>query len=183
MISQFVSPYPEQRLLGDLDFDFPEGTHAVGRLDNDSEGLLILTTDKTIVRRLLHPDRLHLRRYFVYVENVPSPETISQLCEGIDILVKKRGLYLTKSCDVKLLEKNPDIPERDPPFIEYRPHAWLEFNLVEGKNRQIRKMCKAVRHECKRLVRVSIEDLDLTGMKPGDVREMQEDEFIAKLKL
>src|SRR5687768_85741 len=103
MISQFVSPY-EHRLLGDLNFSFPEGTHAVGRLDDLSEGLLILTTDKTLTARLLHPDRQHKRTYLVLVEKLISEETIQKLRNGVEILIKQRGKYVTQPCQVRLLK-------------------------------------------------------------------------------
>ncbi len=181
MISQFVSPY-EHRLLGDLNFEFPEGTHAVGRLDDLSEGLLILTTDKTLTARLLHPDRQHIRKYLVLVEKTISEETIQELCTGVEILIKQRGKYITQPCEVRVVV-NPDIHERDPELIQYEPHSWLEFVLKEGKNRQIRKMCKAVHHECKRLLRTAIEDLTIDGMSPGEVKEISRDDLVRLLHL
>lgn len=181
MISQFVSPY-EHRLLGDLDFNFPPGTQAVGRLDDHSEGLLILTTDKTLTKKLLHPQKKHTRKYQVLVEGIVNEETLEKLINGLDILIKKRGTYKTQPCEVKLFDGS-SIPERDPPLKLYKPHTWLEFTLMEGKNRQIRKMCKAVRHYCKRLIRISIEDLTLDGMKPGGVREIAQEELFKLLRL
>lgn len=181
MVSQFVSPY-EQRLLGDLEYSFPEGTHAVGRLDNLSEGLLILTTDKSLTRRLLHPSRGHLRRYVVLVRGTVSDASLQQLQDGVAIGVKGKGDYLTKSCEVKILTETP-LPERDPPYIQYGPHTWLEFELIEGKNKQIRKMCRAVGHEVQRLVRTHIEELQVNQMKSGEVLEMAKAEIEAYLKL
>lgn len=181
MVSQFVSPYL-QRLLGDLDYVFPEGTHAVGRLDNLSEGLLILTTDKSLTSRLLHPSKGHLRRYAVLVRGTVSPPELKQLQEGVLIDINGRGDYLTKSCAVRILNDSP-LPERDPPFIQYGPHTWLEFELCEGKNKQIRKMCRAVRHEVQRLVRTHIEDLNVKNMVSGQVIEMEKEEIERLLKL
>jgi 23S rRNA pseudouridine2457 synthase len=182
MISQFVSPY-EHRLLGDLDFSFPEGTHAVGRLDDDSEGLLILTTDKSLTKRLLHPDRKHKRTYVVQVELKVEPAALKKLSEGIEIIIKRKGNYVTQPCEVKLIEKPKDLPERAHAFKEFLPHSWLEFVLTEGKNRQIRKMCSAVRHDCKRLIRTHIEDLNLNTMQPGDVKEIDQTELFELLHL
>jgi len=182
MISQFVSPH-KQRLLGDLGFDFPEGTNAVGRLDEDSEGLLILTNDKSLTHRLLHPSRRHERGYLVQVEREIAQSTIEKLKGGIDILVKKKGLYRTAACDVRSVNKPGDLPARPNPFIEYVPHVWLEFILTEGKNRQIRKMCSAVRHECKRLIRTRIEDLELGAMQPGEIKEINQPDLFRLLKL
>jgi len=181
MVSQFVSPYI-QRLLGDLDYTFPEGTHAVGRLDNLSEGLLILTTDKSLTRRLLHPSRGHMRRYAVLVRGTVTEESLKHLQEGVPIDLNGRGDYLTSRCDVRILEQSP-LPERDPPYIQYGPHTWLEFELYEGKNKQIRKMCRAVRHEVQRLVRTHIEDLNVLTMSSGQVVEMDKVTIEKYLKL
>ena len=182
MISQFVSPY-EHALLGDLNYDFPEGTNAVGRLDDDSEGLLILTNDKSLTKRLLHPERRHKRNYIVQVEREVQEEALEKLSAGIDILIKKRGTYTTLPCEVRKIEKPDNLPLRAHPFKEFLPHSWLEFVLMEGKNRQIRKMCSAVRHDCKRLIRTKIEDLELGNMQPGEVKEMEQEELFALLKL
>lgn len=182
MISQFVSPY-DHRLLGDLDFDFPTGTNAVGRLDDDSEGLLILTTDKTLTKRLLHPERKHKRNYIVQVERKIEAEAIHKLCNGLDILIKKKGSYTTLPCEVNVIDKPANLPDRAHTFKEFLPHSWLEFILTEGKNRQIRKMCAAVRHDCKRLIRTKIEDLELGTMQPGDVKEIGQKELFQLLRL
>ncbi len=182
MISQFVSPY-EHKLLGNLEFDFPVGTHAIGRLDEESEGLLILSTDKRLTGLLMHPEKKHKRTYYVMVEHLISEETIDKLQNGINILVKKRGAYTTLPCEVKRVEK-PEINFiSDTLFTEYVPHCWLKFVLTEGKNRQIRKMCKAVKHTCKRLIRASIEDLHLGNMKPGEVKEIEQENLFRLLKL
>jgi 23S rRNA pseudouridine2457 synthase len=182
MISQFVSPY-EQRLLGDLDFDFPEGTHAIGRLDEESEGLLILSTDKTLTRRLLHPRKKHKRSYLVLVNRVMSEETVTQLRNGIEILVQGKGSYRTQPCDVTLIDKPMHLPEHPNGFNDNFPHTWLRFELEEGKKRQIRKMCKAVRHSCLRLIRTSINDLGLGSMQPGEVKEMEREALFKLLRL
>lgn len=182
MVSQFVSSH-KVRLLCDLDYDFPEGTHAVGRLDNDSEGLLILTTDKSLTALLMHPDKKRSKRYVVQVEKVVTEEKLNILRSGVDILVKGRGSYHTKECEVNIIEKPDYLPPRGHEFREDLPQSWLEFILKEGKNRQIRKMCSAVRHDCKRLIRTHIEDLDIIGMQAGEVRKMEREEFFLKLNI
>lgn len=182
MVSQFVSPY-EHRLLGELDFDFPPGTAAVGRLDEPSEGLLILTTDKTLGKRLLPPERGHSRKYLVLVSGELSDETLQQLREGIHILVKGKGGHTTQPCHVERTQR-PDwlsLPEND--LYERLPHTWLEFELKEGKNRQIRKMCAGVRHKCRRLVRTEIVNLRLGNLQPGEVRELPRREIYPLLGL
>lgn len=182
MISQFVSPY-DQRLLGDLEFDFPEGTHAIGRLDEQSEGLLLLSTDKTLTRRLLHPLKQHVRSYLVLVNYHVSPETIHQLEGGIDIMVKGKGSYRTQPCSVQIVDKPLHLQEIDADFKDSFPHTWLRFELTEGKNRQIRKMCRIVKHRCRRLIRTSINNLELGAMQPGEVREMEREELFKLLRL
>ncbi|MCW3076773.1 MAG: pseudouridine synthase [Bacteroidetes bacterium] len=182
MISQFVSPY-EQRKLGALAFDFPDGTNAVGRLDDESEGLLILTTDKTLTQRLLHPDKKHSRGYIVQVEKKVNDETLNKLRSGVEILVKGRGVYKTQPCKINIIEKPDFLPLREDPLLDRIPHTWLEFILTEGKNRQIRKMCKGVYHKCCRLIRTRIEDLELKGMKSGEVREIEKEELFRLLRL
>ncbi|MDI1353410.1 MAG: pseudouridine synthase [bacterium] len=182
MLSQFVSPY-EHRLLGHLAFDFPEGTHAVGRLDDESEGLLILTTDKSLTRKLMHPSKKHKRHYLVLVEKEVEDSTLERLRNGIKILVKKKGTYTTLPCEVNRIYTTGAIPAREPAFVEYEPHTWLEFVLTEGKNRQLRKMCKAVRHTCKRLIRTRIENLNLDGMTAGEVKEIEKDRLFSLLGL
>lgn len=182
MVSQFVSSH-KLRLLCDLDYSFPEGTNAVGRLDNDSEGLLILTNDKSLVGKLMHPDKKRSKRYVVQVEKVITPEKLNILRTGVDILVKGKGAYHTKECEVNIIDKPNYLPERGHTFREDLPQSWLEFVLKEGKNRQIRKMCSAVRHDCKRLVRTHIENVNIIGMKAGEVREVEQKELFAQLGL
>lgn len=182
MISQFVSPY-NQRLLGHLDFDFPEGTHAIGRLDEDSEGLLILSTDKTLTALLMHPQRKHKKIYSVQVRGQMSDQTIQNLRQGIEIVIKKRGSYTTLPCQIKTIDKPEVTYSETPGFTEYVPHSWLRFELSEGKNRQIRKMCKAVKHPAKRLIRTAIEDLNLGDMKPGEVKEIDREALFKLLKI
>ena len=182
MVSQFVSSH-KLRLLCDLDYVFPEGTNAVGRLDNDSEGLLILTNDKSLVGKLMHPDKKRSKRYVVQVEKVVSEEKLSILRGGMDILVKGKGVYHTKECEVNVIEKPNYLPERGHAFREDLPQSWLEFVLREGKNRQIRKMCSGVRHDCKRLIRTHIEDLDIIGMQAGEVKEIGQEELFRKLNI
>src|SRR5438046_2532135 len=99
MVSQFVSTH-RVRLLTDLDFKFPEGTHAIGRLDNHSEGLLILTTDKRVTRLLFLADCPHKRTYLVQVNNFISPQSLCLLQTGVTIRVKNGEDYITPPCDV-----------------------------------------------------------------------------------
>lgn len=182
MVSQFVSP-DKVNLLGDLAFDFPEGTHAIGRLDNNSEGLLILTTNKKVTALLFQSEMPHKRTYLVQVEKHVSAERLLQLQTGIEIRIKGGDFYTTLPCDVSIVEKPKDLPSRGHSFREDLPHTWLSISLTEGKYHQIRKMVSNVYHHCKRLIRVSIEDLELGNLQPGEVKEIDEEEFFTKLNI
>lgn len=182
MISQFVSPH-KKRLLGDLDFSFPEGTHAIGRLDDNSEGLLILTTDKSLTRRLLHPDLKHSRTYVVQVEQEASDEALQKMRDGVDIIAKRVGHYHTMPCEVRRIDKPHWIGPRGHEFRADLPHTWLEITLREGKYHQVRKMCSAIGHDCKRLIRTSIDNLQLGDLPPGAVKELDRGEVYGKLNL
>ncbi|MFO0356271.1 MAG: pseudouridine synthase [Sphingobacteriaceae bacterium] len=184
MVSQFVSP-DNVNLLGQLDFDFPEGTHAIGRLDNNSEGLLILTTNKKVTKLLFQSDIAHKRTYLVQVQWLVTPETLEKLRTGVTILMKNSGggSYHTQPCEVDIIEKPANLPKRHHEFRESLPHTWLRMTLTEGKFHQIRKMVAGERHQCKRLIRVSIEDLHLGDLQPGGVREIGEEEFFRALKI
>lgn len=182
MVSQFISNRQE-RLLGDLDFTFPEGIHAIGRLDKDSEGLLILTTNKKITRLLFQSKEPHQRVYVVQVRYIVTEEDLEKLRTGVEIQVSGGGYYKTPPTDVEIIEMPENIPPADFPISTYQPYTWLRITLCEGKFRQVRKMTEAVKHRCVRLIRMSIEDLHLDGLQPGEVREIEEKDFFEKLKL
>jgi 23S rRNA pseudouridine2457 synthase len=181
MVSQFVSPH-KVKLLGDLDYTFPDGTHAVGRLDSNSEGLLLLTTNKKITKLLFESDVPHKRSYLVQVRHVVTDETIQQLKAGVSIRIKGGGDYITTACEASIVE-DPTIFFHVDDTKEYSPASWILITLTEGKYRQVRKMVAAVKHQCKRLIRVSIEDMTLQGLAPGEVREVDEQEFFEKLRI
>ena len=183
MVSQFVSSH-EVRLLGDLNFEFPDGTHAIGRLDKDSEGLLLLTTNKKITKLLFHGKQPHVRKYLVQVINDISIETIEKLSKGIEISATNGTKYLTSPCLVEKVEKPHYIESRNSTAVHPNvKHSWITISLTEGKFHQVRKMVAAVNHKCLRLIRISIESITLEGMHPGEVREVGEDYFFDKLKL
>ena len=182
MVSQFKSP-DKVRLLGELDFDFPEGTHAIGRLDNNSEGLLLLTTNKKVTRLLFESDVPHKRTYLVLVRNVVSEATLEQLREGITIRVAEGKDYVTAPCEASVSEKPYGYIHHFKSYREDIPHTWLLLTLTEGKYHQVRKMVAAVHHQCKRLIRIAIEDLELGDLPPGAVKEMEEAEFFRLLKI
>ena len=143
--------------------------YPVGRLDRDSEGLLLLTNNGRLQHRLSNPQFGHKRTYWVQVERIPDEQAVQQLRSGV--VIKN---YRTRPAKVELLTGEPNLPPREPP-IRYRknvPTGWLEMMLTEGKNRQVRRMTAAVGFPTLRLVRVAIAHLDLTGLQPGEWREL-----------
>ena len=182
MVSQFVSPH-KVGLLGDLDFSFPEGIHAVGRLDNNSEGLLILTTNKKVTRLLFSGDTAHKRVYLVQINNLITPANLHRLQTGVVIKVEGGQHYTTPPCEVQVIEQPKNVYPYVADSSAYGPHTWLLITLYEGKYRQVRKMIGAIHHRCKRLIRVSIEDLFLNNLQPGCVKEIEEKEFFRMLKI
>ncbi len=172
VLTQFSGEGPALASLG----EFPKEVYPVGRLDKDSEGLLLLTDDKSLNHQLLNPRFAHQRTYYVQVEGIPSPEALAQLQAGVTIQVDGKP-YRTKPALVKLLTEAPALPDRDPP-IRFRasiPDRWLALTLIEGKNRQVRKMTAAVGFPTLRLVRFSMEKITLDGMGVGEVRELSQD--------
>ena len=182
MVSQFVSPHAV-RLLGELDANFPPGIHAIGRLDNNSEGLLLLTTNKNITRLLFSSSTPHERVYLVQLNGIISEEKIQQLRNGVDIIIDDGKMYRTPPCVVELVKDPAVVIPTIVVTTNEKPNCWISLTLYEGKYRQVRKMIKAVRHRCKRLIRVSIEDMDLGDLLPGQVQELDEKTFFNKLHL
>nr|WP_170857127.1 pseudouridine synthase [Algoriphagus locisalis] len=165
-------------------FDFPKEVYPVGRLDKDSEGLLIITDDKSLNHHLLNPRFGHQRTYYAQVEGAPEPESLKALMQGVMINVDGRD-YKTKPAIAKILDPIPSLPDRDPP-IRYRasiPDTWVSLTLIEGKNRQVRKMTAAIGHPTLRLVRWSMEKLTIQGFKVGEVLELDEQTIYHKLGL
>ncbi len=172
VLTQFSGEGPTLATLG----EFPKEVYPVGRLDKDSEGLLLLTDDKSLNHQLLNPRFAHQRTYYVQVEGIPTPEALAQLQAGVTIQVDGKP-YRTKPAMVKLLAEAPALPDRDPP-IRFRaaiPDRWLALTLIEGKNRQVRKMTAAVGFPTLRLVRFSMEKITLDGMGVGEVRELSQE--------
>ncbi|MFY7693354.1 MAG: pseudouridine synthase [Sediminibacterium sp.] len=182
MVSQFISTH-QVKLLGDLNFDFPDGTHAIGRLDQHSEGLLLLTTNKKITKLLFQGIKPHTRTYLVQVKNKVSKETAKQLSEGIEISASGGGRYRTSTCLVKIVDKPNYITEPEIPLDPNADYSWLEISLTEGKFHQVRKMVAAVHHKCSRLIRISIEEMNIKNLSPGEVKEVDEQFFFKKLNL
>ena len=182
IVSQFVSTH-DVGLLGHLNFDFPEGTHAIGRLDKDSEGLLLLTTDKRITRLLFLAKKPHQRTYLVMVQNVITQATFRKLEEGISIKIKEGETYIAKPTSIKIIKNPIGLYSFAADKREVYPHTWLLITLTEGKYRQVRKMVLAARHRCLRLIRLSISNIHLGNLKPGEVKELDEENFYQLLKI
>jgi 23S rRNA pseudouridine2457 synthase len=171
VLSQFT-PESNHATLRDY-VDVPE-VYAAGRLDADSEGLLLLTDDGVLQHRLTDPKFGHPRTYWAQVERVPDEDALKRLRTGV--IVKD---YCTRPAQARLLETKPSLPDRDPP-IRLRqniPTAWLELVLKEGKNRQVRRMTAAVGFPTLRLVRVAIGSIWLDDLAPGSWRDLAADEL------
>lgn len=182
MVSQFISSH-DVGLLGQLNFGFPEGIHAIGRLDNHSEGLLLLTTNKKVTRLLFLSETPHTRTYLVQLNNVLSPDNLLRLQTGVDIKIKTGEIYTTRPCQVTIVNNPDELYELGDRLTAYYPYTWILMTITEGKFHQVRKMIAAIRHKCKRLIRISIEDLELGKLKAGEVKEMEEKDFFTKLKI
>ena len=180
VLSQF-SPEDGKQTLADF-FDVPKDVYPVGRLDFDSEGLLLLTNDKQLNHRLLHPKFLHQRSYWVQVDGAINEKAINDLSNGVDINLDGK-IYRTKKAIAKKFEIDPTVPVRNPPirFRKEIPAPWIELVLTEGKNRQVRKMTAKVGFPTLRLIRNSIEDIRLGNMQPGEMIAVTEQEIYQKL--
>lgn len=148
--------------------------YPVGRLDRDSEGLVLLTSDGWLQHRLTDPRYDHPKTYWAQVEGIPDEGALEQLRTGVQIWDDFR----TRSAQVRMLDREPDLPPRNPP-IRYRaaiPTSWIEIILTEGRNRQVRRMTAAVGFPTLRLVRAAIGKLTLGSLKPGEWRDLTEGE-------
>ena len=157
---------------------FPKDVYPAGRLDADSEGLILLTNDGRLKHLLLDPKFRHPRTYLVQVEGSPSPEALARLNHGVMLEGRK-----TLPADVRFLSAEPVLAPRSTP-IRYRknvPVTWIQITLREGRNRQVRKMTAAVGHPTLRLVRIRIGRLEIGGLRPGEHRALSQRE-IEKLR-
>lgn len=180
IVSQFVSPH-KVKLLGELNYNFPNGTHALGRLDCDSEGLLVLTTNKNMTNLLFNSEQKHKRSYLLLVRNHVNQESILKLQNGVNIKIKDGEYYTTAPCEVKIISKPKELYFNAIDYRESYPHTWLLITLTEGKYHQVRKMVATLHHKCLRLIRTSIGDLALNHLAPGEVKEFKEEEFLKLL--
>ena len=151
------------------DFGLPKGVYALGRLDADSEGLLLLSDEPGLNTRLMDPVHGHGREYWAQVERIPDEGALTRLAAGVTI-----GNFRTQPCRVRRLDPPPTVPPRQPPIRERKsvPDAWIALELTEGKNRQVRRMTAAIGHPTLRLIRVRIGQLTLGDLPPGQWREL-----------
>lgn len=204
VLSQFTAEMPGQRTLAE--FGFPKNVYPIGRLDSDSEGLLLLSDEAELNQRLLHPRHAHEREYWVQVERIPTPEALQELSRGVVVQGRK-----TLPCCAWVLDPQPVvaasrqsaadffpvttaafcgdaatpiIPPRDPPirFRKSVPDCWIGLALVEGKNRQVRRMTAAIGHPTLRLVRVRIGGLRLANLPVGEWKELSREERATVLR-
>ena len=173
VLSQFTST-DGKRCLKDI-IDVPVDVYPVGRLDYDSEGLLLLTNDKSINHQLLHPKFEHERTYLVQVDGAITQAAADTLSKGVTINIEG-SLYKTKTATVKLLPDTTPVPERNPPirFRKSIPATWASIQLTEGKNRQVRKMFASVGFPVLRLIRSELGQFTIKDMQPGDCLELTE---------
>ena len=171
VLSQFTREMPGQRTLAE--FGLPREVYPAGRLDRDSEGLLLLTNERDLVDRLLNPRHRHPRTYHVLVERIPAAAALEKLSMGV-ILDGKQTLR----CSVSRMDPPPDYLERIPP-VRFRKNVadcWLEITLTEGRNRQVRRMTAAVGHPTLRLIRVAGGRFWLNDLPAGQWKELNEGE-------
>jgi len=186
VLSRFTGDGSANRTLAE--FDFPKNVWPIGRLDADSEGLLLLSDEPEWNEKLLHPRHAHEREYWAQVEKIPTPESLKKLEKGVLVQGRK-----TLPCRAWLLEPQPEVgssrcddrtaqravPTRNPPirFRKSVPDRWIGLELIEGKNRQVRRMTAAIGHPTLRLVRVRIGNFRLRDLPPGQWRILSAEEM------
>ena len=180
VLSQFTSE-GDKKTLKDY-FTVAKDIYPVGRLDHDSEGLLLLTNDKNINHRLLHPSFSHEREYWVQIDGNPTQQALQQIQNGVDIKVDGKT-YHTKNCIASLFETEPLVADRNPPirFRKEIPAPWMKLIITEGKNRQVRKMTAAIGFPTLRLIRYRIEEIELADLMPGEMIELSRKIIYKKL--
>jgi 23S rRNA pseudouridine2457 synthase len=157
VLSQFTPDGSHNRTLAE--FGFPGGVYPIGRLDADSEGLLLLSDEPELNQKLLHPRHAHTREYWAQVERIPTSEALRKLAKGV-VMQGRKSL----PCRAWIFDPQPELPPREPPirFRKTVPTCWLGLELIEGKNRQVRRMTAAIGHPTVRLLRVRVGKFELS---------------------
>lgn len=171
VICQFQKDESPNRTLAE--FGFPPHVYPIGRLDADSEGLLLLSDEPELNDRLLNPKHAHVREYWAEVERVPERSALDELERGVVVQGRR-----TRPCRARVIEPAPEVPPRVPPvrFRKSVPTCWIALELTEGRNRQVRHMTAAIGHPTLRLRRVRIGAFELGGLEPGQWRELDQAE-------
>ena len=171
VLSQFTDK-EGRKTLGDI-YKFPRDVYSVGRLDMDSEGLLLLTNDKSLTNFLLNPVYEHEKEYYVQVEGIPKESSLEKLRNGVLINGKKTLFSKVRKID------EPNFPQRIPPIRVRKniPTCWMSISITEGRNRQVRKMTAQIGHPTLRLIRVRIKNLLIDGLLPGSIRKLNSREI------
>jgi len=171
VLSQFTPDGSPNRPLSE--FGFPPKVYPIGRLDADSEGLLLLSDEPEWNERLLNPHRAHPRTYWAQVERIPSTDALKQLTRGLSIQGRK-----TLPARAWILDPQPEVAPRNPPirFRKTVPTCWIALELTEGKNRQVRRMTAAIGHPTLRLIRTKIGQFELGTLPPGQWKELTSQE-------
>lgn len=171
VLSQFTPDGSSNRTLAQ--FKFPKGVFPIGRLDADSEGLLLLSDEAELNQRLLHPRHAHPRTYWAQVERIPTPQALRELECGLMLQD-----YKTRPSRAVILDPQPQVPPRDPPirFRKNVPDVWLELTLIEGKNRQVRRMTAAIGHPTLRLLRIAVGDFKLGTLDLGTWKHVSQEQ-------
>jgi 23S rRNA pseudouridine2457 synthase len=162
VLSRFTPDGSSHRTLAE--FGFSKGIYPLGRLDADSEGLLLLSDESGLNHALLDPRQAHEREYWAQVERIPAAAALLKLSQGLAVQARQ-----TLPCRAWVLDPQPEVPPRDPPirFRKTVPTCWIGLELIEGKNRQVRRMTAAIGHPTLRLIRVRIGHLELRSLAPG----------------
>jgi len=183
MLSQFTREGDKQS-LADLEFSFPKDVYPIGRLDADSEGLLLLSNDPSVNKAILDPLQMHWRTYLVQVEGEINQVACELIAKGVSVNIKGKN-HKTLPCNARLIPPPQNIHERVPPvrFRKSIPTSFVLLELREGKYRQVRKMTAAVGFPTLRLIRLGIEDIHLGDLRPGAVQEFEKATFFSKLKI
>ncbi|MFT6633452.1 MAG: 23S rRNA pseudouridine2457 synthase [Bacteriovoracaceae bacterium] len=171
VLTQFTG---EESDLTLSDYNFPANVYAAGRLDKDSEGLLILTDDGVFNQRLTNPSANKKKTYWVQVDKIPSEDSLNKMRKGLKIKD-----YITRPCLVKIISE-PHVPPREPPIRVRKniPTSWLEITLSEGKNRQVRRMTAKIGHPTLRLIRATMGKCSLKNLAPGEWKEINKNEIL-----